>query len=76
MRTLVELPDDDVKWLDRRAAELGKSRAAMVREAISAYRADAAKDWITEGAGYWKDRDDIGDGLAYQRAIREDRGEP
>ena len=42
-RILADLPEDDIKWLDARAAEQGKSR------------------------------DDIGDGLEYQRAIREDR---
>ena len=31
------------------------------------------KDWITRYAGIWADRDDIGDGVEYQRAIREDR---
>lgn len=76
MRTLVDLSDDDIAWLDRRAGEKGQSRAALVREAVSAYRAEAGKDWIAEGAGYWKDRADIVDGLAYQRAVREDRDEP
>ncbi len=76
MRTLVDIPEDDVAWLDRRASEKGQSRAALVREAVSAYRMDHAKDWIDEGAGYWADRADIGDGLAYQRTIREDRNEP
>jgi hypothetical protein len=31
------------------------------------------RSWIERGAGYWKDRKDIGDGVEYQRAIREDR---
>lgn len=73
MRFLADLPDDDVQWLDRQAAEQGKSRAAVVREAIVAYRAEASKDWIKRGFGYWKDRDDIGDGVEYQRVVREDR---
>ena len=76
MRTLVDIPEDDIAWLDRRAGEKGQSRAALVREAVSAYRIDHAHDWIAEGAGYWADRDDITDGLEYQRAIREDRNEP
>lgn len=76
-RILADLPDDDIKWLDARAAEQGKSRASVLREAVSAYRAqspaDGNKDWITRGAGLWKDRGDIADGVEYQRAIREDR---
>jgi predicted transcriptional regulator len=73
MRTLIDVPDDDIQWLDRIAAERGKSRASMVREAISAYRTEAGKDWIARGAGYWKQRHDIGDAVEYQRAMREDR---
>lgn len=73
MRTLVDIPDDDIEWLDRKATEEGKSRAAVLREAVSAYRAEASKDWIARGAGYWKHRQDIGDAVEYQRAMREDR---
>ena len=80
MRTLVDIPEDDIRWLDGRAADQGRSRAAIVREAVSTYRAEATattaadNSWIDgPGFGYWKDRDDIGDGVAYQQAIREDR---
>ena len=40
-RILADLPDEDIKWLDALAAEQGKSRASILREAVSAYRADA-----------------------------------
>lgn len=77
MRTLVDIPDADIAWLDARARAEGKSRTAVVREAVSAYRAEGAapadKSWIGRGAGYWKDRDDITDAVEYQRAIRHDR---
>jgi hypothetical protein len=77
MRTLVDIPEDDILWLDARARAEGKSRTAVVREAVSAYRAEQAqpadKSWIREGAGYWKGRHDIPDSVEYQRAIREDR---
>ena len=77
IRILADLPDDDIKWLDARAAELGKSRASILREAVSAYREQApgagSKTWIERGAGYWQSRADIGDGVRYQRAVREDR---
>lgn len=75
MRTLVDIPDEDIRWLDREAEALGKSRAAMVREAVSTYRASHNKDWIARGAGYWKDRTDIGDAIEYQRTMRQDRDE-
>jgi hypothetical protein len=76
-RILADLPEEDIKWLDARAAEQGKSRASVLREAVSAYKgqvpAQGNKSWIQRGRGYWKDRQDIGDGLEYQHAIREDR---
>ena len=76
-RILADLPDDDIKWLDARAAEQGKSRASVLREAVTTYKAQTSgsysKDWIARGAGFWKDRTDIGDAVDYQRAMREDR---
>jgi hypothetical protein len=76
-RILADLPDDDIAWLDRLADERGKSRAAVLREAVSAYKSHASnagkKDWIERGAGYWRDRPGFGDAVEYQRAMREDR---
>lgn len=69
-RILADLPDDDIRWLDHRGAEQGKSRAALVREAIAAYRAGTAHDWIERGFGLWKDRADIGDAVEWQRRER------
>lgn len=60
-RILADLPDEDIKWLDQLAAEQGKSRASVLREAVSAYRAEpSSMAWIREGAGAWKHRTDIG----------------
>jgi predicted transcriptional regulator len=75
MRTLVDIPDDDIEKLDALAAKDKRSRAAAIRDAIKLYLVHNTdpKAWIARGAGYWKDRDDIGDGLSYQQAIREDR---
>ncbi len=70
MRILADLPEDDIQWLDRKAAEQGKSRAALLREAIAAYRADAPDDWLKRGFGLWKERADIGDAVEWQRRER------
>jgi hypothetical protein len=74
-RILADLPDADIKWLDRLAAEQGKSRAAVLREAVKVYQVHKGDDrsWIERGYGYWADREDIPDGVDYQRAMREDR---
>ena len=39
-RILADLPDEDIKWLDSLAAESGRSRAAILREAVSSFRAE------------------------------------
>lgn len=69
MRILADLPDTDIAWLDARAAELGKSRAALLREAVSAFR-DAERDWLEQGFGLWTRYGRGVDGAAYEGAIR------
>jgi len=76
MRTLIDLPEDDMKWLDRKAAEEGKSRAALVREAVSTYRAEEAKSGIEKYFGIWKDRTEIGDAVEWQRRLRAESTRP
>jgi len=59
MRTIVDIPADDIRWLDQKAAETGKSRAALVREAVESYRAEDADDAsrrqraLRAGFGLW-----------------------
>jgi hypothetical protein len=76
-RILADFPDEDIKWLDGLAEEQGKSRAAVLREIVTAQKerslARRRQDWIERGAGYWKGRADIGDPIEYQRSMREDR---
>jgi predicted transcriptional regulator len=75
MRILTDIPDEDIQKLDALAAKDKRSRAAAIRDAVKLYLVQNAdnKDWIERGYGYWADRDDIGDGVEYQRAMREDR---
>lgn len=76
MRTLVDIPEDHIAKLDALAERGKRSRAAEIREAVKLYLVARPADnsWIYgEGFGYWKDRDDIGDAVEYQRAMREDR---
>lgn len=74
-RILTDIPDEDIEKLDALAAKAKRSRAAAIRDAVKMYLVQNAdnNDWIERGAGYWKDREDIGDGVEYQRAMREDR---
>lgn len=75
MRILTDIPQEDIEKLDALAARSKRSRAAAIREAVKLYLVSNAdnNDWIARGAGYWKGRDDIGDAVEYQRAMREDR---
>ena len=68
-RILADLPDDDIKWFDRLADEQGKSRAAILREAVSAYRAQD-KDWLEKGFGLWARHGVQEDGIAFQQRLR------
>lgn len=72
MRFLADIPDDDVKWLDDLAREQGKSRAAVLRAAVSAYRADVAKGGIEQYFGLWARNGSAVDGLAFERTARQD----
>jgi predicted transcriptional regulator len=75
VRTLVDIPDEDIEKLDALAAREKRSRAAAIREAVKLYLIQKAdnNDWIERWAGLWADRDDVPDGVEYQRAMREDR---
>ncbi|MBW8753522.1 MAG: CopG family transcriptional regulator [Sphingomonadales bacterium] len=55
-RILADLPDEDIKRLDQLAHEQGKSRAAILREAVAAYTAQPGGDdrsWLDKGFGLW-----------------------
>jgi predicted transcriptional regulator len=75
MRILTDIPDGDIEKLDALAARRKSSRAAAIRDAVKLYLVQNAdtKGWIARGAGYWKDRDDLGDAVDYQRSMRDDR---
>jgi hypothetical protein len=58
-RILADLPEEDIRWLDRLAVEQGKSRASLLREAVSAFRGDGRATWLDRGFGLWKGRADL-----------------
>lgn len=70
MRILADLPDADIKWLDEQAAERGVSRAALLREAVAAFRA-GERDWLEQGFGLWTRYGRGIDGKSYEVAIRD-----
>jgi predicted transcriptional regulator len=76
-RTLISLGDERIAQLDEIARKRGRSRSAMVREAVDHFIADNASDQkermlagLRAGFGLWKDRTDIGDSVEWQRRER------
>jgi hypothetical protein len=52
-RFLVDVPADDVRKLDEIAKREGKSRAAVLREAVSNYLAVSRKEGFEQYFGLW-----------------------
>ncbi len=75
-RILADLPEDDIKWLDQKAAEQGKSRAKVLREAVETYRAEASKDWLEAGFGLWARHKIAIDPVEYERKRRAEWTRP
>ena len=78
-RILADLPDDEIERLDRIAREQGKSRAAVLRDAVSAYQAqplDGNSDWIDQGFGLWARHGLAQDPRDYERRRRAEWTRP
>ncbi|MEG3174908.1 ribbon-helix-helix protein, CopG family [Sphingomonas sp. RB3P16] len=76
-RILADLPDEDIKWLDARAAEQGKSRASILRDAVSAYKVEPpAADWLEAGFGLWAKQGIVVDPKEYERQRRAEWTRP
>jgi hypothetical protein len=71
-RFLVDIPDDDLAKIDSIARSEGKSRAAVLREAVTEYIAESSKDWLEAGFGLWAKYGFDEDGMAYQNRLREE----
>ncbi|HLI64746.1 MAG TPA: CopG family transcriptional regulator [Caulobacteraceae bacterium] len=70
MRTLIDLPDADIKALDALAERRRVSRAKLVREAVGALLAEDAENSVVEAFGLW--RDEPVSALEHQRRLRSE----
>ena len=72
MRTIVDLPDEQIRALDAYSKKYGISRAEAVRRAVASFlpkRRQGRLDFRNDPAfGYWKNRDV--DSVEYQRTLR------
>jgi Ribbon-helix-helix protein, copG family len=71
-RFLVDVPADDVRKLDEIAKREGKSRAAVLREAVSNYLEVCGKEGFEKYFGLWERHGSTVDGLEYERQLREE----
>jgi len=70
MRTLVELPDEQIEPLEALAEQMQLSRAELIRCAVADYLQRYQSVDEDAAFGLWRDRQE--DGLAYQARIRSD----
>jgi metal-responsive CopG/Arc/MetJ family transcriptional regulator len=68
MRTLIDIPDDDIGLLKKLSKASSVSRAELVRRAIAQYLATHRLAHKADAFGLWADRRE--DGLAYQKRVR------
>ncbi len=69
-RFLVDIPEEDVARLDALARADGKSRAAVLREAVADYIAAESKQGFEKYFGLWERHGSTVDGLDYERKLR------
>lgn len=76
-RTLIALGDERLEQLDRIAQRRGRSRSAVIRDAVDRFIADNEVDdrerrraLLRQGFGAWRHRTDIGDSVEWQRRER------
>jgi hypothetical protein len=69
-RFLVDVPAEDVRKLDEIAKREGKSRAAVLREAVSSYLETSGKQGFEKYFGLWERHGSTVDGLEYERHLR------
>lgn len=68
MRTLIDIPEEQIRSLDYLARADGRSRAAVIREAVDRYLARRKRAGFTHDAfGAWGAGED---GIAYQERMR------
>lgn len=70
MRTLIDLEEENIRALDQLAARRKRSRAALIREAVSDYLERNAVGEAGEAFGLWGNRKV--DGLDYQERLRSE----
>ena len=72
MRTIIELPDDQVDALDGLCKQQKISRAEAIRRAVAALLAAEGQRSAAEAFGLWSDG--VDEGMKYQDRLRREWG--
>lgn len=70
MRTIVELPDEQIERLKALSKKSRLSRAELVRRAVADYLERQSPDEENVAFGIWRDKPR--DGIDYQHALRDE----
>lgn len=71
MRTLVDIPDEQIEALAAICFKENTSRAELIRRAIGDYLAKKSQDEI-DVFGLWKIHNHSVDGMEYQDSVRDE----
>lgn len=72
MRTLVDIPEQELELLNQLSKTAEVSRAELIRRAVSAYLKPYKQAGLTDAFGLWSGREKPVDGLAYQEKVRRE----
>ena len=70
MRTIIELPEDQLEALASLCRSEGISRAEAIRRAVAQYMGQRRDATAADAFGLWRDRPI--DGLDYERQLRDE----
>jgi hypothetical protein len=70
MKTLVDIPENDIRQLEQLAGRRNTSRASVIREAIASYLTNQMRARGNGAFGAW--RKSKVDGLKHQRKLRSE----
>jgi hypothetical protein len=70
MRTIIELPEDQLDALADLCRSEGISRAEAIRQAVAHYTRGRRSKAVTAAFGLWRNREM--DGLEYERQLRDE----
>jgi predicted transcriptional regulator len=70
VRTIIDLPKQQIEALKELGAQSKLSRAELIRRAVQEYVARQKQPSTDDAFGLWRAREQ--DGLAYQRALRDE----